>query len=303
MSRAQEAAGKLIWARERSLNLCREAGCAAPEGLPSAQARAEEAAQVAEAIERIEQQILERGGGRALDDIVSDVVQLTSDQLSTELALVERHIEDLEARKENLEQIIGAERNELGHMDGSGRAAAAAERMQASLARIREGVQEYARLKLASLMLKRQVERYRAGHQAPLLKRGSQLFATLTCGSFEGLGTDFDERDQPVIVGIRSFGQTVGIDGMSEGTRDQLHLALRLAAIEEHLHRQLLPVVFDDILINFDDQRAAATLEALGELARRTQVLFFTHHRRLVDLATIACPDQVTLHELPARAS
>jgi uncharacterized protein YhaN len=43
-------------------------------------------------------------------------------------------------------------------------------------------------------------------------------------------------------------------------------------------------VILDDILINADDARASATLKVLADLARRTQVLFFTHHRHLEEL-------------------
>jgi uncharacterized protein YhaN len=58
-----------------------------------------------------------------------------------------------------------------------------------------------------------------------------------------------------------------------------------------------MPVILDDILIHFDDERARAALEVLGELGRQAQVLFFTHHARLVELAREAVPDCVE-HEL-----
>jgi uncharacterized protein YhaN len=48
--------------------------------------------------------------------------------------------------------------------------------------------------------------------------------------------------------------------------------------------------VVDDILVNFDDDRSRAALELLGELAGKTQVLFFTHHRRLAELARSVVP-------------
>jgi uncharacterized protein YhaN len=52
-------------------------------------------------------------------------------------------------------------------------------------------------------------------------------------------------------------------------------------------------------MIKFDDRRSAATLKCLGELARRTQVIFFTHHRHLVALARQNLPaDQLFLHML-----
>jgi len=58
-----------------------------------------------------------------------------------------------------------------------------------------------------------------------------------------------------------------------------------------------LPLVLDDILINFDDLRAKATFEVLGKLSQKTQVLFFTHHTRLVEIAK-QCTEQLWVHEL-----
>ena len=48
--------------------------------------------------------------------------------------------------------------------------------------------------------------------------------------------------------------------------------------------------------MNFDDGRAAAALEIFGELSRRTQVILFTHHQHLRELARAAVP-QETLFE------
>jgi uncharacterized protein YhaN len=62
-------------------------------------------------------------------------------------------------------------------------------------------------------------------------------------------------------------------------------------------------VILDDILVNSDDQRASAALQVLGDLAKRTQVLFFTHHRRLADLGTKACAQALDLGSLAAAAA
>ena len=74
---------------------------------------------------------------------------------------------------------------------------------------------------------------------------------------------------------------------MSEGTVDQLYLALRLSAIERHVAQgEPPPALLDDILIHFDDERAQAALQVLEQVSRQTQVLyFFTHHQHLVRLA------------------
>ncbi|MCB1820194.1 MAG: hypothetical protein KDI73_01255, partial [Candidatus Competibacteraceae bacterium] len=99
------------------------------------------------------------------------------------------------------------------------------------------------------------------------------------------------QDDRQILLGQRPDGSRVAVTGMSQGTRDQLFLALRIAAIEEHLHhREAVPIAIDDLLVQFDDARAAATLAVLAELAQRTQVLFFTHHGHLCELATTALP-------------
>ena len=70
---------------------------------------------------------------------------------------------------------------------------------------------------------------------------------------------------------------------MSDGTRDQLYLALRLAALEMHIDKSMpLPFIADDLFINFDDERSTAGFEALRELSEQTQVIFLSHHDHLI---------------------
>src|SRR3546814_20850343 len=73
---------------------------------------------------------------------------------------------------------------------------------------------------------------------------------------------------------------------MSEGTTDQLFLALRLAAVEQSIAAGVrLPFLADVLFVNFDDERSEAGFRVLAELARSTQVLFFTHHPHLAAIA------------------
>lgn len=73
--------------------------------------------------------------------------------------------------------------------------------------------------------------------------------------------------------------------GLSDGSRDQLYLALRLAALDRFLEgHEPMPLILDDLLITFDNDRAKAILPQLAQLAKRTQIFLFTHHEHLVDL-------------------
>ena len=86
---------------------------------------------------------------------------------------------------------------------------------------------------------------------------------------------------------------------MSTGTADQLYLALRIASVTDYLDRAPpLPFVADDLFINFDDERAAAGFRVLGQLGTATQVLFFTHHEHLVDIARVTLGAKVPIVSL-----
>jgi uncharacterized protein YhaN len=173
----------------------------------------------------------------------------------------------------------------LAKLQNSEESVLQAQKAEDALAKVRPAVEQYLRLRLASEILQRAVESYREKHQGQVLQRASELFSRLTLGDHYGLTTAFGDDDKPVLVAIRNDNEQVEVGGLSDGTRDQLYLALRLAAIEDHVTRVApCPMVLDDILINSDDSRAAAALQVIAELAKSVQVLFFTHHRRLAEL-------------------
>ena len=169
---------------------------------------------------------------------------------------------------------------------GDDAAAQAEARRQEALTEIRDVSGRYVRVRSSALLMQWAIDRYRREKQAPLLRRAGRLFATITGASFESLRVDYDEKDKPYLTGLRPSGEVVRVSGMSSGTADQLFLALRIAAVEDYLdHGQAMPFVADDLFINFDNDRAGAGLRVLGELSRKTQVLFFTHHAHLLDIA------------------
>lgn len=207
----------------------------------------------------------------------------------------------LEQELERLNKIIGQERTLLDAMNGNDRAADLEASRCALLAKLEADVIDYQRTKLAAEILDRAIQRYRERHQNAVLIRTGQLFRELTLGSFTDVIVQTDDRSQQaVLLGLRA-GEQVPVAGMSDGTRDQLYLALRLASLELYLdHHEPVPLVLDDILVHFDDDRAAAALSALAELSQRTQVLFFTHHQHLVELARRHLPaERLCCHHLP----
>ncbi|MFI5454470.1 MAG: AAA family ATPase [Isosphaerales bacterium] len=281
--------------------LCKEAGCTKFDQHPEAERRSQDRARLIHDRASCEEQLMTAAAGADLNSFAAEAEKADPDGLDTCIVDLDENIAAREQELRRLDQTIGTERAELARMDGGDRAAETAELAQTILARFHGDVARYATLKLAAAVLNRGIERYRDKNQGPILARAGGLFAALTAGSFAQLQIDDDGNGRSVLKGVRPDGRLVGVEGMSDGSHDQLYLALRLASLESWLQsHEPIPFVVDDILLNFDDIRATAALGALAELSRRTQVLFFTHHRHIIDLARTHLPrDVVFTHELP----
>lgn len=158
--------------------------------------------------------------------------------------------------------------------------------MQMMVGGIRSDVENYARLKVGAMILQRAIEHYRSENQSPVLILANQYFRQLTCGEYVELTPDFDASGSSTLFGINGSGERVPVSGMSTGTADALYLALRLASLQHQMKDgKAIPVVIDDCLIQLDDSRAAAALKAFSELSEKTQVILFTHHQHLCQLA------------------
>lgn len=237
-------------------------------------------------VSQVTETLTEEGDGLSVPKLQDECAAVDLDQIAArEEALGHELKERRDGLMEAREKRTTA-RHEFEAIGGDDAAAKDAAARQEALAELEHVAEQYVRVRSSALLLRWAIDRYRREKQAPLLKRAGQLFAILTGDSFSALRVDFDEQDRVRLTGVRPDGTTVGIHGLSTGTADQLYLALRIASVEDYLDRAApLPFVADDLFINFDDERAAAGFRVLGQLAARTQVLFFTHHRHLVDIA------------------
>lgn len=264
--------------------LVKQAGCMVADELPDIEAKATRKQTLLQRLLEIDEQLVQQNA-RPIDDVVREADGFSLDGLVQQIADLATQAEELELQVDASQSALFGAKQQLDAIDGSPAAAEAQQALSALSARIAKEARSYARVRLASAVLSRVVQVYREQHQGPLLQRAGEVFARITLGSVSGLTVDY-EGDNQVLLGVRPDGARVSVAGMSQGTRDQMFLSLRLAAIEQHIDgRGPMPVIVDDLLVQFDDDRAVATLKVLSELSKKTQVLFFTHHRHLVELA------------------
>ncbi|MEQ1528820.1 MAG: AAA family ATPase [Methylococcales bacterium] len=226
--------------------------------------------------------LLNGGDGLTRIQIEAEIDAAYLLQLTATLTLINDELSVAVQRQNTLAAEHATAQRALSEIGGSDAATQAEAQRQEALAQMSDVAERYIKVFTAGRLLRWSIDRYREEKQGPLLQRAGAIFSTLTSGSFSKLIVDF-EREPMVLEGLRSDGKLVGISGMSDGTRDQLYLALRLAALEMHLdHAMPLPFIADDLFINYDDVRSKAGFEALKALSEQAQVIFLSHHDHLI---------------------
>jgi uncharacterized protein YhaN len=288
-------------ATEQMNELLRIAQCEKPEELAAVMNKFTEYQRLKEKISDIETTLAKIGAGAKIEELEKQAEEINHDELSGRIESLRTDIEDrINLKINQISQTIGEKHMQLAVMDGNAKTAQAAERMEQELAAIQRLAERYVRIKLAAKILQLEIERYREEHQDPVLKIASSYFRALTLDSFAYLRTDLDDKGSPILIGVRPDDARLTVEKMSTGTRDQLYLALRLAALKWRLeNNEPIPFIIDDILINFDDERSKAALKTLSDLSKINQVILFTHHGRIVEEAKqIKANGSIHIHAL-----
>lgn len=229
--------------------------------------------------------LLNAGDGLDRAALAAEFASTDADSLSSCLLENKRQTDEVVAQQNTLSGELTSAEFALGRIAGQSEAARAESQRQQALARMANALERYVKVHTSAKLLRWAIEKFRETRQGPMLARASEVFLGLTQGAFSRLVVDY-ESEPLKLSGQRASGGSVEIEGMSDGTRDQLYLALRLAALELHLEQTVpLPFIADDLFINYDDERARAGLAALAKLSESTQVIFLSHHAHLVPVA------------------
>lgn len=225
--------------------------------------------QIGERLKDLEETLRPLAAGQSMEEFALSLRDTDWDTVPGQIRDLSRQIETLEEERLGAWQRKGQLEQELRGFDGAEAAAVAAQEAAEAMAEGKAIVARYARLALAEAVLKREMERYRRENEGPLLRAASDWFVRLTRSAYSGLTTGVDPRtDAPRLEAVSSSGRQVPVEGLSDGTRDQLFMALRLATISQSQEKaEPMPLILDDVLVHFDTERAQATLEVLAEFA------------------------------------
>jgi uncharacterized protein YhaN len=296
----------LAEAAETTLHrLLTAAGCTTVEQLAGMEEKVARAAAIDHELTTVDTEITEIGTKPVADQIAINA-GITAEALDADVAELDAELRDLGERYDATQREIGAARSAVDELDASDQAAAAADMRERALAEARRAAERHVVARIAALALDRAIERYRKANEGPLLTRANELFPRFTehaTPEEQFVELELEYRDGAlVLVGRRKNGQQVPVEGMSEGTREQLYLALRLAAIDHYVATHgPMPVILDDVVLHSDPKRTRGILAVLGELSARTQIVLFTHREELAAAAQQTIADGgLYVHKLEA---
>ncbi len=149
--------------------------------------------------------------------------------------------------------------------------------------RLRRAVARWQTLAVACRVLEAIRESYERDRQPETLRGASAYLERFTQGRYVRVWTPLGENSLRI---DDAQGRTLSVEALSRGTREQLFLSLRLALASSYARRGAeLPMVLDDVLVNFDADRARAAAAVLRDFAAEgRQLLVFTCHEHILKL-------------------
>lgn len=215
------------------------------------------------------------------DQVIDFLNNNDKDYIENEVKNLVSEISDKEEEQKIRNNEYGEKKNELKRIEGESELAEVMTELETEIHRLHNAYKDWLAGKIALKSLKDVKEKYEIEKQPEVIKNSSIYFRKITGERYKRISVSLDERDVAV---FDSKGASKKIGQLSRGTKEQLLMSLRLGFIEEYEKQaEPLPVIVDEILVNFDPNRAKRTAEVLHEFGKNRQILIFTCHPATIE--------------------
>ncbi len=221
------------------------------------------------------------GPGERLKSLMQTLRNTDIETIGNEACRLQEERDAIDTEIQDLSTQRGSIETELGNLTGE----AESSKLRAERHRLLEGMRGYAREWLvhtiAENLLKEARGKFEKERQPDVLRHSEGYFRDMTGGRYQAVFSPLGRSE----IHVEDFdGSTKQPDQLSRGAREQLFLALRFGLVRELGQRaERLPVIVDEVLVNFDPDRGLRAARAFVELAEQNQVLVFTCHPQIVD--------------------
>jgi uncharacterized protein YhaN len=233
------------------------------------------------------------GSGPHYQQFVREVESQSPDEILSALAQVSRELKGLQGIKDEAHESIGETRNQLEQLASNDEMLVKQGEREIKKQKLQDHVKKWATAKLALVMLELAKKQYEKTRQPGVLKSAESVFSEITGGKYPKIVKPLDE-DEVFIQNEKGVQNKVS--QTSRGTREQLYLSMRLGLIEEYERRsESLPLIMDDVLVNFDDSRKAKVIATLKRFSRDRQIIVLTCHQASLEAYMEAGATQIEI--------
>ena len=235
-------------------------------------------------------------GAERVDAGLLELKRSAPEELAARQRAFDEQLQELDRDLQTTSHEIGQIAQQLSQIEGDEKSSKL--RMQRGV--VQEQANSHARrwsvLAIAEALLTETRLKYERERQPAVIQQAQRFFSSITDGAYQRI---LSLPGEQAIAVEDSSGNRKDTSQLSRGTAEQLYLSLRFGFIREFAAKAMpLPVIMDDILVNFDPERAAAACRALLELSTDQQVLLFTCHPATVEMMRSASSD-CSVIELP----
>lgn len=224
---------------------------------------------------------VQRTAGQSSKQIAQ--IELLYEQLD-EAELKERQAQlmtELAAIREQQQQKV-EERGRLLQEQDSMMQSSAKQQLELDIAQLEATVEvelrQYKKLALGKAIVQLTKQLYEQERQPAVLEAASKYFNIITSEKYNRIIASMDKHS----LQLRTRdGSLVASELVSRGTAEQLYLCIRLAIHEEAAEHKQLPLLLDDPLVNFDEQRLKQAILALKTFGYSRQLIYFTCHQHI----------------------
>ncbi|MCP3966971.1 MAG: AAA family ATPase [Lentisphaerae bacterium] len=210
-----------------------------------------------------------------LNDLSLDVLEEQIAEVKSDKNQLGQKIDELNAKRGSIE-------NELQNITSDDQLIQLRNERERVIQQVRDAAGEWAVYVTANTILNKSIARYEREKQPEVLRQASEIFKNFTSGRYIGISKPLESDELQILTSNKTM---MNVTQLSRGTREQLYLAMRLGLIEQYEQQtEALPVVFDDILVNFDQQRLQTAVKTLNKFAEKRQVIMLTCHKFVRDI-------------------
>jgi uncharacterized protein YhaN len=193
--------------------------------------------------------------------------------------------EELRTREEEAVRRHQSLAEDMGRLAASDHIADLERRRESLEVTLDDALHRYLVLGTARALLQRTLAQHERERQPAVVARAAAHFERVTGGRYVGLLADSGIDGRQSLRVLSATGEMIDAQSLSRGTLEQLYLCLRLGLADSFAERSVsLPIVLDDVLVNFDPVRARAVATELAECATTHQIVVLTCHPHLAEM-------------------